>query len=308
MSYRDFFHESVPTEIDKNPNLLQKGRYGDYPNFRYSFEPNFDYLKVPLDDLERNKRRESFTKLRELIKNAGLIEDKDHPNTIEKKFEGLLIQLGHEEKYIIEHPENIRAATDSEEEKSLNEESENVSHEELEKDAKLIEKMQVQLSQLSSELCSKSDISYTTSFKYEGDDVEKYVNELNSIKPLQASYIKRETDETIVNVIYDMKFKVKYEDAEYIYTKYGEEILSGKEDLEIDEEDEEKLQNLINVDISPQELYSELLTQIVETEMRKEIEKNTNIEPIQIWGQFVNHFTKSREEDMRLNTFYDYRK
>lgn len=298
LSYQQFFNEPIPSQIEENASILQKERFGDFPNIRYKFEPIYDYLKVSSDNKEKNVRRKYMNELRQKIRNI-LLDEK------ENKFTGKLMEVGNEERELNDNIDDVRCATDSDEEIRFAREGENLNVEGMEEDLKENLKNLKKLEVLAPEMSANSHLSYTTSFKYEGkEDINSYVEQLNKINRFSAEHAKNELNEDIVHVAYDNKFKINFEDAKLIFEKYGKQLRDNCEELEVDEEDEERVKRFFNIKISSQELYNELFHQYIEAEMRKDLAKSTNTEKIEKYGQWVNLVEKKIQEEKKTDAIY----
>jgi hypothetical protein len=301
ISYSEFFHEPIPEEIASNPSLLVKEQYGDFPNIRYRYELPYDYLKPPKDDLEVNKHKLYMKKLREKIRNITKKEEI-------QKFDGKVIEIGEEETYIYENSENIRITTDSDEEQYLLNSVKKANSEQEEEDEKEKgnKKKQKYLNKIfeiiEPELDANIETPHYTQFVYEGDDIEKYVEELNAVPYTKAWHGTNQYGEKIVQVALVVKNAIKLEDAQYIYDKYGKEFLSGVEEIEIDEEDKEKMEQFLNVKITPKELLRQLIAQDTEKKMNKNADKSMDLDIIKKFGLFANSYREALEREDHLNT------
>ena len=296
MTYQEFFHESIPEQVEVNPSLLNKGRYGDFPSERYTYEPPYDYLKLSSDNKEKNRRKHYMNELRSRIK--GLLE-KD-----EKDFDGKMMELGQEETELIENIDNIRAATDSEEENEIIAGSQDPKFAEGIKKMKRNKVKELKfLKRVGPILGTKSDISYSTKFKFNGQDVDSYVRQLNEVRGFNAVHSKNPFGEDIVSVGYTHSFKVKLEDVELFCSKYLNDALAANNEIEVDEEDAERIQKMLDTNISSQDLFMELVSQYSEREYKKSVDKSTSTEYIEKYGQFANMFEKHDKKFKKTNIF-----
>ena len=300
LNYQQFFHEQVPAEVETNPKILQKEKYGDFPNVRFVFEPPYDYLKIPTDDIEKNTRRKRMGELRQKVRNVLKDDEKA------QIFEGELMTIGEEEKYINDNIGDIPVATDSDEENMAMQAANNTDTTKIKENFEKSLKEEKMVKMLTEELASKSDLTYTRNFRYEGNDLENYLKELRNTPNFKVAHAKNKLNEDIIQVAFENKFHVNYDDAKMIFEKYHKELSSGLEEFEVDEEDAEKIQKLLDCEISPQDMLSEFVTQHTERVAKEKLDNDLNLEDIEKWGQFVNMRLQAEKEEIEENTFFQF--
>jgi hypothetical protein len=110
LSYSQFFHEKIPNTVAKDPALLQKEKFGDFPFIRHVFEPREDYNHLSKHAKSLWKRNEIIQNIRKKIRNfSGDEEDEEDESEFLR-----YVELGSEEYQLLKNQENQRMNTDSE--------------------------------------------------------------------------------------------------------------------------------------------------------------------------------------------------
>ena len=292
LTYQQFFHESVPNGLKGELHKLQKEKFGDYPNYRYVYEPEYDYKQVKQSS-EQSKRNEMISKIRKRISDINQETPETSPVLN-------YVELGSEESKILSFTEDLRIATDSDEEDQKKAEisqmdTENMSERflDLKKKISLLRKIPREV------LAQSIGHSFTKTFRYEGQDVDSYVKELNQVPNFEAVYKKNDQGETIVHVTCAKKNVLDFDKVQSLFHKYGELIMNSKEEVEIDEEDLELMETLRNFNEDPGELFNQLLADATQKSYMKLFDEHTSIEPIKLYG----HMTPMVQEEEDLEKF-----
>ncbi|OMJ73735.1 hypothetical protein SteCoe_27505 [Stentor coeruleus] len=301
MGYEEFFHEKIPDSVYEDPNLKFKTEHGEFPNSKYVYEPPYDHLKTPSEHFNKDKRKVTMKKLREKIRNIN-VED------IQNLESNIMIEQGEEEVKILEKANDMKIFTDDEENaKFMTEAKEfiksipNIDDKEIDMHRSVIEK-------IGPDLVMKMNQTRTKKFKYDGEDVDKYVKNLNKTKGFDAKYSKNDVGETIVHVVCEPKYNVNYEEIKMLFDKYESQVEEAENEnsIEIDEEDQEKLQRFLDLDISAKNLFEELLSQVAEKKLKMKFDESVDLEQIHKWGQFTPMVNDFLDKIDGGNTMYDF--
>ena len=97
--------------------------------------------------------------------------------------------------------------------------------------------------------------SFKKSFFYYGDDFEMITREINALRGFEAKFEVRGDGDRVIHVVYQVKNVVDPDDVEYLFGKYGNELRSGLDEIEIDEGDQEKMEKMMRLGKTPDEIY-----------------------------------------------------
>jgi hypothetical protein len=96
---------------------------------------------------------------------------------------------------------------------------------------------------------------FANTFFYSGYDIEVLTFELNSLKGIKAKFEIRPNGERVIYLVYTAQNVIDPLDVEHLFRKYGEELISGKNEIEIDVEDQEKLEKIMSFGKEPAEIF-----------------------------------------------------
>lgn len=301
MGYEEFFHEKIPDSVYEDPNLKFKDEHGEFPNARYVYEPPYEHLKTPSELFNKDKRKVIMQQLRQKIRNINA-------ENVENLQSSLIIEQGEEELRILENANNMKILSDDEEDAKLAAKAEEHAKNFADIDNKILKKYEKAIEIAGPDLMTKRFQTNTKKFKYEGDDIDEYVKNLNKIEGMDAKYSKNEAGDMMVHVVCKPKYNVDFEEVKILFDKYGKqfEVTENVEDIEIDEEDQEKLQRFMDLDMSSKDLFEELLAQVAEKNLHEKFNEYVDLEQIHKWGQFTPMVNDHLDKEEVGNTIYDF--
>lgn len=294
LNYQQFFHESVPSGLKSDLNKLQKEKFGDYPNYRYVYEPEYDYQQVKKSS-GQSKRNEMISKIRKKISNINQETPETSPVLN-------YVELGSEESKILSFTEDLRINTDSDEEEQKKAEISNLDEEKIGQKIKELKKSFSLMKRVPREVLAYNiDHSFTKTFRYEGEDVESYVKDLNQVPNFEAVHKKNDEGENIVHVTCTKKKVIDFDKVQKLFDKYGEMIINSQDEVEIDEEDLPLMETLKNFNNEPGELFCQLLADATQKSYSKLFDEHTSIEPIKLYGH-MTPMVQEEEDQERFNS------
>lgn len=253
INYEQLFQSKIPQAVLDSPMILVKEKHIDFPNIRFAYYPDFDYLKTPNEDFSKDNRKSVLHILRCKIRAiaSGNIQNFNPDDLIEKN----------EEIKILHEKPNFHMFSDEDEQGMNNE--------------KYGENQKSNMGDfgrnLNDILIPEKYLMMTKKFKYDGGDVEEYVGKLNQIQGMEAEYSQNKAGETIVYVVCKPKYNIDVEEVKMLYRKYGSEIISGNEEIEIDEEDQDRFQKLMGLGVDLRELFEDIKLFMQEEGVEKSI-------------------------------------
>ena len=129
------------------------------------------------------------------------------------------------------------------------------------KDAKKIDKKTIFqkiskfVQKVEENLLVSKEKNFKKSFFYYGDDFEMITKEINALRGFEAKFEVRGNGDRVIHVTYRVKNVVDPDVVGYLFGKYGKELRSGCDEIEIDEEDQEKMENMMRLGKTPAEIY-----------------------------------------------------
>jgi hypothetical protein len=75
------------------------------------------------------------------------------------------------------------------------------------------------------------------------------------LRGFEAKFEVRGDGDRVIHVVYQVKNVVDPDDVEYLFGKYGNELRSGLDEIEIDEGDQEKMEKMMRLGKTPDEIY-----------------------------------------------------
>ncbi|OMJ94788.1 hypothetical protein SteCoe_1968 [Stentor coeruleus] len=239
VSYGQLFKSQIPQTVLDNPMILIKEKHIDFPHIRFAYIPEFDYFKTPYEDFNKDIKKNHMHALRFKIRDIKSFSPDD---LIDKN----------EEIKILNEKKNFNMFSDEDEDQQ-GKDIENYNEKEMgNRESFGTGKNTNEV------LIPENYLVKTKKFKYDGEDVGEYVKKLNQIQGMEAEYSKNEAGETIVYVVCKPKYDIDVEELKMLYKKYGNEIASGNEEIEIDEEDQDGFRRLMDLGIDLRELFEEI--------------------------------------------------
>lgn len=299
LNYEQFFHETVPKDLKSDLNKLHKEKFGDFPNFRYVYDPEHEHQRTKVED--KNKRREMLAKIREKISNINQETPEINPQLN-------YVELGSEEYTILTSKKEMRINTDSEEEEmKLAEIKKHEGEDIYDKIVSFKNKME-SIQRFNTELNGIDiDDSITKSFRYEGKDVEAYVKELNQKKNYQADYRYNDFKEPIVHVTCTREKDINFEQVSNFVKKYDKVFSKYSEEVEIDEEDLPLMEKIKSFENEPNEIFIQLLNDAVKKKYTESFNEYTSTEPIYKYGQMTPMVQDEEEKEEAYSEIYGVR-
>lgn len=304
LSYQEFFHDKIPVSLKKNPEVLQKEKFGDYPNIRYVYQPEDSYNDLNKKFKNVYKRQEVIQNIRKRIRSLPSPED-IAPNLLR------YVELGEEERTVRLGYNTQRISTDSEYEDEIEKSSNELDYK------KVIEQLNIEKKRYSKKIKLLDELgvpeyeqTISKTFKYEGEeDIDKYIEELNKIPGNEAKWAENNEGEKIVYVGCKVEKPFDVDEARYLSEKYGDLIINSKdEEIEIDPEDVEMMERMKRFILEPNQIFEVLLHDSAYKEFEEKFADFTSIEPIHEFGHLVQQaqeYTDSLNFDKMVEMYSD---